>query len=131
MGVCASVHPCEECSICFQDMLATISLPCGHTIHAPCLLRWWYEQPHNAFQCPMCRAATTGCYMVLTKEEKQPLRYYRKDDADAPAIMISANDTDMTNVRFVTIPDRTARDMAILPFIRCCRASSPMSCAQT
>lgn len=49
--------PEEACPICLEALAEPFRLPCGHALHAHCMLQWCLRSRDQAARsCPLCRA---------------------------------------------------------------------------
>jgi hypothetical protein len=95
--MCKRVHPViielpenEECCVCLtKENTAYMTLDCGHTIHARCIMKWWQEMPRCALTCPLCCQTCTGCYMIICSATKRPLCFFRRDTKKSDMIVIT------------------------------------------
>lgn len=58
----------NECPVCFEEIVSTCPLSCGHWIHKKCVIR------SGKTQCPMCRSHITN----LTNKEIEQTHFYSK-----------------------------------------------------
>ena len=75
-------HVEEACPICFDPITLNDKkiLPCGHTFHTQCLLRWFV----TGDSCPVCRESASGNEWVQFRElVAEEMRERYKDALDS------------------------------------------------
>ena len=95
--MCKRVHPViielpenEECCVCLtKENTAYMTLDCGHTIHARCIMKWWQEMPRCSLTCPLCCQKCTGCYMIISSATKRPLCFFRRDTKNSNFVVVT------------------------------------------
>lgn len=71
-----------ECPICYEDCkcATTLTLKCGHMIHAKCIKDWYIKSTTDEPGCPMCRSPIRfkGCLRTIPRWEE--IKYETQED---------------------------------------------------
>ena len=72
----------EECAVCYEDILKTNKLSCGHVIHLDCI----YKSKKDT--CPLCRRP-----LLLTKEQRSHIKIEDEDEVEGYEYFFELNNS--------------------------------------
>jgi len=95
----------RECPVCLEELDRAVwcTLPCGHKLCFPCLLRMW---EHSRRFCPLCRDDVHDCL---------PAPRIRVRDVDVTTLTDDAVEGVVRRMRAVSVVDNALRRRSIAP----------------